>query len=92
MYVITEARSTSFLIISKRSSRASMYSFALGATGGEVRAVVQPCQTPSAHPRAKEYMEALEEHLEIIRKEVDRDRWGGESCCAALPNTICRGV
>ena len=24
------------------------------------------------HPRAKEYMEALEEHLEIIRKEVDR--------------------
>jgi hypothetical protein len=24
------------------------------------------------HPRSKEYMEALEEHLEIIRKEVDR--------------------
>jgi hypothetical protein len=24
------------------------------------------------HPRAKEYMGALEEHLEIIRKEVDR--------------------
>jgi hypothetical protein len=24
------------------------------------------------HPRAKEYMDALEEHLEIIRKEVDR--------------------
>jgi hypothetical protein len=24
------------------------------------------------HPRAKEYMGALEEHLETIRKEVDR--------------------
>ena len=24
------------------------------------------------HPRVKEYMEALEEHLEIIRKEVGR--------------------